>query len=249
MKRLFLTGGTGFVGGHLTDSLKDRYVIFHHQRGGDVEENLNRFRPDVVINAAAEVSDESNMKEANELLPSKILNFCERMGGTPLIHFGSSKEDIHPLTPYSLSKRNGSLGLLSRAASQRLPLVVVKPCCIFGERQSPTSFIQKIIDSCFWPSSSVKVGDGAQSYVYIKDVCAAISHLIELPAVQFVGGVCIPFRPAKCYPDSEVYKLVTSSMMGRVIPPPSLKELLPYGLSINFDLRRGLHDMKTKNYE
>ena len=52
--KIFITGGTGFIGRNLIDFYCDE-EIFQYKRGSDLADDLKYFKPDLIINSAAEI--------------------------------------------------------------------------------------------------------------------------------------------------------------------------------------------------
>jgi nucleoside-diphosphate-sugar epimerase len=62
--KIFITGSTGFIGQNLIQYYKD-HEIFEHKRYMDMGAKLDYFRPDVIINCAADIYNAEAMFEPN----------------------------------------------------------------------------------------------------------------------------------------------------------------------------------------
>ena len=93
MKRILLLGSTGFIGQHLYLELKSGYEVLCLLNKSAIDvESLNKYNPDIVINAAASLanSDFETSLEANFAFPSRILEgLGETSQGFTWIQLGS----------------------------------------------------------------------------------------------------------------------------------------------------------------
>ena len=72
--KIFITGSTGFVGQNLVEYYTNRgHEVYQFHRDQYLQECLERFEPDAIINSAAEIYDYEHMFEPNILMVQTIL--------------------------------------------------------------------------------------------------------------------------------------------------------------------------------
>ena len=89
--KIFITGSTGFVGRNLIEYYKD-HEVFEHKRYMDLGAKLEYFKPDLIINCAAEIYDPAEMWIPNVLWTQECLEFVKANPNTRMIQIGSSSE-------------------------------------------------------------------------------------------------------------------------------------------------------------
>ena len=52
--KIFITGSAGFIGRHLLEFYQE-HEVFAFTRQMNIDEEFNRFKPNVIINSAAEI--------------------------------------------------------------------------------------------------------------------------------------------------------------------------------------------------
>jgi nucleoside-diphosphate-sugar epimerase len=130
--KIFITGSTGFVGRNLIEYYKD-HEVFEHKRYMDLGAKLEYFKPDLIINCAAEIYDPAEMWIPNVLWTQECLEFIKATPNTKMIQIGSSSEygpmprasketdRINPVDMYQATK--GAAHYCHRAMQDNLDLI------------------------------------------------------------------------------------------------------------------------------
>jgi len=71
--KVFITGVTGFVGGHLHDYYSQTHTVMSYLRGQNITEVLDTFQPDLILHASVVINNTDTMFELNFLLTMRIL--------------------------------------------------------------------------------------------------------------------------------------------------------------------------------
>ena len=92
--KIFITGATGFVGQNLVEYYTKRgHEVYAFRRDEHLYECLRQFKPDAILNSAAEIYDPEHMFEPNIAMVQTILEYvreCDQY--CRLIQIGSSSE-------------------------------------------------------------------------------------------------------------------------------------------------------------
>lgn len=190
--RTLVTGGSGFIGGHLISRLTEagqQAFNFDIQDGDDIKclERLmsvvSRVKPDVIFHLAGVLGTSELMEaareaeEVNVIGTINVLETCRRHE-IPMIFVGK----VNPsgwLNPYTITKRACEEYCLMYTSEWRVKTCIVKPLNAYGPRQeySPVQkFIPTFIHQALRGEPIPIWGSGEQKVdpVYVSDVVEAL---------------------------------------------------------------------------
>ncbi len=200
MKKILITGASGFIGKSLVDALKeDNLKLFcYSSRDGDIteEKTWNKMpSANYLIHLAAKtfVPDSwENPKNFIDINSSSLINaikYCKK-NKCKLIYlssfiYGNKKKAIDeesalcPLNPYALSKLMGENIIEFYKKVDNLDVIILRPFNIFGNNQKDSFLIPKLIkqiknkEKIFVMDTKPK-----RDYLYIKDLTNAIKKTL-----------------------------------------------------------------------
>ena len=225
-KKVILTGGCGFIGNTMSQMLhhselndlvvvdKMSYVsndVYHFENKIKVLKEdiqslsifkfIKDYKPDVIINMAAESHVDVSIKNPNIFLESNVcgtmnlLNAALTLEAAPIfvqistdevygdVSEGWSKERDPRITssPYSASKASAELFVESYGRTYGLPYLITRSSNNYGPYQNEEKLIPKIINNILLGKKIPVYGDGRQErdWVYVDDNCSAIIHIID----------------------------------------------------------------------
>lgn len=206
MKKILITGGSGFIGKHLISELSknDQYEILNidlvHSnqncefREVDIRNDLDKvfedFRPNYVINLAAETSvkpqkidDFTTNIQGVENLVNAINKFQVEKSlffSTQYVYqsYGNNWEgyDVYkPFTVYGESKKIGEEIVIN---SCKRPYLLLRPTNVWGEENEVyINGLFKVMDKGYYYHPNKK--NVLRSYGYIKNLCFQTIKLLE----------------------------------------------------------------------
>jgi nucleoside-diphosphate-sugar epimerase len=198
MRKIFLTGSTGFIGSNLLNALKNDSV-YCLKRGENIAV-VKEFCPDVIFHVAAELYNNDSMFESNVKLTWDLLNFSKDVPYEKFIYVGSSSEYgrnnghvkesdcLKPDTLYEATKGAGSLFCQAFSATYNKPIIIARPFSVYGIGQ-PKYKLMSIIYDCHKNNKEFKLSEGSHDWIYIDDF---INGLLML-ADKGIGGDIVNF--------------------------------------------------------
>lgn len=187
--KIFITGSSGFVGNSLVNFYEDDDV-FKYKRENLVS-RLEYFKPDLIINTAAEIYNASKMWDSNVLLTKDCLDYCVKNNNTTLIHIGSSSEygpnykrptnetdALDPIDMYSGTKGIATTLCQTYGRTHSLDVTVIRPYSLYGPGEKPHRLFPNLWLS-FKKGSHVNLINGVHDFCYIDDFVQAVDVVVK----------------------------------------------------------------------
>lgn len=187
--RIFLTGPNGFLGKNILNRYSSE-EMFLYSKNMNLKTNINSFRPDIIINCAAEIYNDESMWGTNVELVRDLLNYIVVNKDVKLIHFGSSseygildrasteKDSIDTGTMYGMTKGISSLLCQTYAKLNNLDVTVLRPYSLYGPHEKPHRLFPMLWKS-FVKQKSMTLKEGVHDFLYINDFLDAIDLVIN----------------------------------------------------------------------
>jgi nucleoside-diphosphate-sugar epimerase len=177
--KVFITGGTGFVGQNLVKHFKD-HEVYEFKRYYDLGAKLDYFKPDLIINSAAEIYDKDKMWASNVLMVKECLDHVMLRPNCQLIQIGSSSEygpvnratvetdPVQPLDLYATTKGAASTLCQGYAKAYNLDVVVARPYSLYGPGERPHRLFPNLWKA-FTKGTRMELVFGVHDFCYIDD--------------------------------------------------------------------------------
>lgn len=221
--RVLITGGAGFIGGHAVKHFVDcgdevmnvdkmtyasKSQNLSHSKftkldicdRDEVEKLIIDFRPDYIVNFAAETHVDNSILsheefvQSNVIGTSSVLSACNKLK-VKLCHISTDEvygpadsipfkeEDrLNPMNPYSATKAAGDLLIKSFHNTHKTPYVIVRPSNNYGPQQHEEKFIPKLLKCLESGDKFPLYGDGLQvrEWTYVKDTVSVIRKILTV---------------------------------------------------------------------
>jgi nucleoside-diphosphate-sugar epimerase len=187
--KIFITGSTGFIGQNLVQRYSD-HEVFEFHRKLNLRDSLRYFKPDLIINCAAEIYNRDEMFAVNVSLVKECLDYVKEFPNTRMLQLGSSSEygpvnrptketdPIQALDMYSGTKGMATILCQSYARSYNLDIIVVRPYSPYGPGERPHRLFPALWRS-FKLDKPMDLVLGVHDFCYIDDFVDAINLIIE----------------------------------------------------------------------
>lgn len=187
--KIFLTGSSGFIGSNIASFFK-KETVFCYRRGDSLLTQLDSFRPDWIINCAAEIYDQSKMWSSNVLIVKDCLDWIVENPNTCMIQLGSSseygpvdrptseKDSISATDMYGTTKGIATSLCKSYCQTHDLDVVVIRPYSPFGPGESARRLFPKLWQS-FKHNRPMNLVNGVHDFCYIDDFVNAVYNVMS----------------------------------------------------------------------
>ena len=233
MKKIIVTGGLGFIGSNLiklllskkyyvinidkvsyssnfynvkefSSSKKYKFIKVDLNNSGKILNILNRYKPHVVFNLAAETHVDRSIDGPETFIKNNILGVFNLLQtfrrhtiknkDCKLIHIstdevygdvlvGRSKENdaYKPSSPYAASKASSDHLVYSYIRTYKIPAIITNCSNNYGPRQHPEKLIPKLIYNILNNKNLPIYGKGINSreWIYVDDHCEALIKIFK----------------------------------------------------------------------
>lgn len=204
MKKILITGGSGFIGRFLKKQLEKKYeLLLPGSRELNVfnKADLKKYEQehiDYVVHLAGKTfvpdswDNPVSFLEVNTLGTANVLEFCrnKKIGmtyisayiyGVPKNNPISENAEIHPNNPYAQSKRMAEELCEFYSQYYGMDISVMRLFNVYGPEQPNHFLIPHIVKEVLSEKETIEVLDlvPKRDFVYVTDVCAAIEASIE----------------------------------------------------------------------
>lgn len=185
--KVYITGSTGFVGKHLMMLYPDS---LGHTRGDDIDHWLRRYKPDVIINCAAEIYESANMFEPNVVMTYRCLEYVKKNPTVKMVQIGSSSEygpkdrasseedRLDPIDFYQGTKAAATLMCRGLARQFDLQVCVARPYSVYGPGEKPHRLFPRLWKA-FMKDEPMKLYEGEHDFIHIDDFVRGIDMLVR----------------------------------------------------------------------
>ena len=226
MKKLLLTGGTGFIGRNILPVLREKFEVVAPTRAeldinnqNSIDAWLNENKPDILVHCAI-VNPAKTVDAGRNVLTDTLRTFLclTRHSFEKVVYIGSGaeydksediidvcEEDIGkniPADEYGLAKY--ALNEIARSSKN---IVNMRIFGCYGPMEPERRFIRHAIDCCLKNEPVTIRQDCRFSYVFVKDLARAVLRVLENKTSYHDYNVC-----SGTYTLSELAEIVKKQM-------------------------------------
>lgn len=193
---ILLTGSRGFVGSHLKVRLESEgHTVLTFPRG---EIQLRHY--DVIINCAAELTDEDKMYASNVDLTHYLLYIAKTNGVNKFIQVGSSSEYGRtnalrtedsvcvPSNVYDATKLAATALCQGFASYCDLDAVIARPFSLYGDGDKPRKLIPSLYRS-YLDHTPFNLFSGAHDWLWVDEFVDGLILLLNAPRSVTQGQI------------------------------------------------------------
>jgi len=271
--KVFITGSSGFIGRNLVEFYRDSEV--YAAKREPIIPALDSFKPNVIINCAAEIYDQTSMMDSNVLNLHQILEWLKKNPESKLVQIGSSSEygpmgrptketdKIDPIDMYQATKGMATLLCQGYSRSYDLDVCIARPYSVYGRYEKPHRLFPRLWRS-FVLNERMNLYNGKHDFIYIDDFVRGVDILVHRTNVR--RGDIINFGSGIQYGNFQVYEAF-EKITGRSAPVSMINTMAKrfegevwvcdpsyardrYGFTCAYSLEDGIkHFLSTARYE
>jgi nucleoside-diphosphate-sugar epimerase len=186
--KIFITGSGGFIGRHLLEFYQE-HEVFALTRQMNVDDELQRFKPNIIINCAAEIYNPDAMWSSNVQNTMRCLEYVKQTHAK-MIQIGSSSEygpmprasaetdAINPIDMYQATKGAATILCQGYARQYKLDIVIARPYSVYGKYEKPHRLFPRLCRA-FKKNEPMKLFQGYHDFIYIDDFVRGIDLLVN----------------------------------------------------------------------
>jgi dTDP-glucose 4,6-dehydratase len=165
-----------------------------------VEENIQQFGIDAIVNFAAETHVDRSIEEPGSFIQTNVfgvytlLEAARKLGIERMLHVstdevygavleGSSNEEdrLEPRSPYSAAKAGGDLMCLAYHVTHGTPIIVTRGSNTYGPYQYPEKLLPLFITNAIEDKPLPVYGDGkyVRDWLHVLDHCEGIDTVLH----------------------------------------------------------------------
>lgn len=188
--KIFITGGTGFIGKNLVQRFDQHEVEVYKRQHGAIRSRLDDFSPDWIINCAAEIYNVAQMWSSNVELTRDCLEWVKDHPGTRMLHMGSSSEygpvaqasreddPIQATDMYAGTKGMATLLCQTYSRVHDLDVTVVRPYSPYGPGEKSHRLFPRLWQA-FRLDRPMDLVQGVHDFCYIDDFVRAVEMIMN----------------------------------------------------------------------
>lgn len=213
--KIFITGSTGFIGQHLVEYYKD-HNVYEHKRYMDLSAKLDYFKPDLIINCAADIYNAEAMFVPNVLWTHTCLEYVKENSKTKMVHIGSSSEygplahpgketdRVNPIDMYQATKGAATILCQGYARHYGLDISIARPYSVYGPLERPHRLFPRLWKA-FYKNEPMVLSQGFHDFIYIDDFVRGIATLATTENKP--SGDIVNFGSGTQYSNFVVYEM------------------------------------------
>ena len=190
--KIFITGSTGFIGLNLVEYYTSRgHEVYAFRRDEALRDCLVQFKPDIIINSAAEIYDADLMFSPNIVFVQIILEYVRscthwcrfvQIGSSseygPTDHATAEDTLLKPVDFYQATKGAATLLCQGWARFLNLPVWIVRPYSVYGPGERPHRLFPRLYRA-FNYAESMTLYQGYHDFIYINDFVRGIDSVLQ----------------------------------------------------------------------
>jgi len=193
--KIIIIGSNGFIGKNIYEFYKGKHDLLLLIKGNPIYESIFRFQPDIIINCAAEIYNNSKMFNSNIKLLYKLLEYCRNHPNCKLIHFGSSSEYgrkklpmketdfLEPTNLYEATKGMGTLLCGAYSKMYNFYCTVIRPFTVVGRYEKSHKLFPTLYKA-YKTDSPINLSEGVHDFIFIDDFLKIFDKIIFYTETQ-----------------------------------------------------------------